>query len=206
MLAALHLLVERESHVVAQVVEAVFIVCAVGDVGGVGGLLLLLALAGDDHADGEAQKAVEPPHPLGVATREVVVDGDDVHALAFKCVQIHRECRGERLALARAHLGDLALVEHRAADQLHVEVAHAHHPLAGLAADREGIRPQGGQRLALREAVAQNLRLCRELGIAQRGVFRFEGGDVLDDLLLETADQTLVAAPENPGEQVVHHR
>jgi len=57
----------RKLHVVAQVVEAELVVGAVGDVGGVGVAPLVIVEAVDDAADGEAEKAVDLPHPLAVA-------------------------------------------------------------------------------------------------------------------------------------------
>ena len=43
-------------HVVAQIVEAVFVVGAVGDVAGVRGLALVVVEAVDDHADAHAEE------------------------------------------------------------------------------------------------------------------------------------------------------
>ena len=54
-------------------------------------------------------------------------------------VEDRRERRDERLALAGAHLGDPALVEDGAADQLDVEVAHLERPLHRLAGHREDL-------------------------------------------------------------------
>ena len=71
-----------------------------------------------------------------------------MHALAGQRVEVHRQRGGEGLAFAGAHLGDLAVVEHHAADQLHVEVAHAVDPLAGLADDRKGFGQQRVEALA----------------------------------------------------------
>jgi hypothetical protein len=48
-----------------------------------------------------------------------------VHALAGQRVEVDRQRRHQRLALAGAHLGDLAVVQHHAADELDVEVPHA---------------------------------------------------------------------------------
>ena len=47
-----------------------------------------------------------------------------MHALAGQRVEEYGERRHEGLAFARRHLGDLALVEHHAAEQLHVVVDH----------------------------------------------------------------------------------
>ena len=144
---ALDVVRELELHVVAQVVEAELVVGAVGDVGGVGDLALGVVQVVLDDADGHAEEAVDPAHPLRVAARQVVVDRDDVDALALERVEIGRQRGDERLAFAGLHLGDLALVEDGAADQLHVEVPHVEDAAAGLADDGEGLRQQVVERL-----------------------------------------------------------
>ena len=91
---ALHLVGQRGGHVVAQVVEAELVVGAVGDVGRrswrrfSAGLLLE---AGDDQADVEPEPVVDPAHPLGVEAGQVVVDRDEVHALAAEPVEVGRQ-------------------------------------------------------------------------------------------------------------------
>ena len=122
--AVLDLLLQPGGHVVAQVVEPELGVRAVRDVRRVGRALLLVGLVVLQHADGQAEAFVDRPHPVRVAAGQVVVDRDDVHALAGQRVEHDGERAGEGLALAGAHLGDLAVVQHHAADQLHVEVAH----------------------------------------------------------------------------------
>ena len=79
----------------------------------------------NNHADSQSQRAVDRAHPLGVAPRQVIVHRDDVNAAPGERIQKRGKRRDERLAFARLHLGDLAFVQHDAADQLHVEVAHA---------------------------------------------------------------------------------
>ena len=79
-MAALDHVLEPVFHVVAQIVEAVFVVGAVGDVAGIGLLALFVVEAVDDDADGQAEEVVDLAHPFGVAPGEIVVDGDDVDA------------------------------------------------------------------------------------------------------------------------------
>ena len=72
----LHHVLRCHGHVVAQVVEAEFVVCAECDVAFVGaaalrGVGLVLVDAVVEH--------VERAHPLGVTFREVVVDGNHMH-------------------------------------------------------------------------------------------------------------------------------
>jgi hypothetical protein len=136
----LHSILGSEREVVAQVIEPELVVGAVGDVGRIGGTLLVRRLVALDDADGESQEPIDRPHPVGVSLREILVDRDDVHALAREGVQVGGERRDEGLALAGAHLGDLALMQRDAADQLDVEVAHPERAAGRLAHEREGLR------------------------------------------------------------------
>ena len=124
---------EPELHVVAQIVEAELVVGAVGDIGGIGLAALVVVEVVDDAADRETEKTVDLSHPLGVAAGEIVVDRDDVHAVAGERVQIDREGRDQGLAFAGLHLGDHAAVQHDPAHQLHVEMALAERALGGFA-------------------------------------------------------------------------
>ena len=154
---ALDPLIELDDHVVAQVVEAELVVRAVGHVRRVrlatrhrpqvDQPLVARRVAGliqergvvRDHAQADAEEVEDRAHPLRVASRQVVVDGHDVHAAAGERVQDGRQRRHERLALAGLHLGDLALVQHGAADELDVEMAHPERPLHGFAGHREDL-------------------------------------------------------------------
>ena len=104
-----------------------------------------------------AEEAVDLAHPLAVALGEIVVDGDDMHALAGERVEIDGERGDERLAFAGAHLGDGALVQHHAADELHVEMALAERALGRLADGGEGGNEQIVERLAGGELLAELL-------------------------------------------------
>ena len=102
----------------------------------------------DDDADAHAEEFVDLAHPFGVARGEIVVDGDDMHALAGERVEIDGEGRDQRLAFAGAHLGDRAFVQHQAADQLHVEMALLERALGGFAHGGEGGGGEVVERLA----------------------------------------------------------
>jgi hypothetical protein len=130
---ALHHVLEPVLHVVAQIIEAELVVGAVGYVA----VVLLLALGVvepvHDDADGEPEELVDLSHPFGVALGQIIVDGDDVDTAAGERIEIDGKRSDQRLAFAGLHLGDLALVQHHAADELDVEVALAERALAGLA-------------------------------------------------------------------------
>ena len=81
-------------------------------------------------------------HPFRIAARQIVVHRDHVHSTAGKRIEIAGEGGHKRFALTGFHLGDLALVQHHATDHLHIEMAHAQHPLAGFTDYREGLWQQ----------------------------------------------------------------
>ena len=108
---ALHHVLGAHRHVVAEVVEPELVVRPVRDVGRVRGPALGRRHLRLDQPDRDAERAVDRPHPLGVALGEVVVHGDDVDALSGERVQVDGQRRGEGLALTGLHLGDLALVQ-----------------------------------------------------------------------------------------------
>ena len=61
-------------------------------------------------ADGQAEKAVDPSHPVGIALGQIIVHRDAVHPVAGQGVEIRRQGGDQRLAFARAHFGNLAVV------------------------------------------------------------------------------------------------
>src|SRR6202011_2777336 len=63
-------------HVVAEIVEAKFVVRAVGNVRVIGGTALLVVQVVHDNANAQAQRAIQRAHPLSVAPRQIIVDGN----------------------------------------------------------------------------------------------------------------------------------
>ena len=119
-----------------------------------------------------------------MTAREVVVDGDQVDALAGQRVEHDGERGGERLALAGLHLGDVAAVQDHSADQLHIEVAHAHGPLAHLADDGEGLGEQVVERLPIARALAQRTEALTQLLVGLELQLGLEAADDRDPLLI----------------------
>ena len=168
-----------DGHVVAQVVEAELGVRPVRDVGGV-----RLAPLGERHhvldgADASAELLVDRPRPLGVALREVVVDGHEVDALARERVQVQRLHGDEGLSLAGLHLGDVALVEDDPAHQLDVEEPDSERALERLAHRGVGLEDDVLERLPVVEPLLELDGLRGELVVGQRLELGLEGSDVL---------------------------
>ena len=98
--------------------------------------------------NGKAEEVVDPSHPLGVALRKVVVNGDDVYAATGDRVKVSRERRNQRFPFAGFHLGDLAGVQDHPANELDVEVTHPEDAPPGLATDGERFREERVEALA----------------------------------------------------------
>src|SRR6185312_12095792 len=199
---ALHVALDRVLHIVAQVIEAELVVRAVGDVAAVRQLLLAIRLPVDDGADAHPEELVDAAHPLGVATGEVVVDGDEVDAAPFERVQIERRGGDERLAFAGLHFRDGAAVQDHAADELHVVVAHAEDAAAGLAYRRERLFHDVVERRAVVELLLELGGLAAQLGVAELHPRRLHGVDALD-ARLEALDLALVRSAENLFDELV---
>ena len=166
--SALDVLRQLELHVVAQVVEAELVVRPVRDVRRVRLLPLGVVQVVLNDADGHPQESIDLAHPLRVATGQVVVGGDDVNALAFERVQVGGQGRDKRFSFARLHLGDRPAMEHRAADDLHVEVPHVEDTASGLAHDGKRLGHEVGQCLALGQPLAEFGRLGAKLLVRKR--------------------------------------
>ena len=96
-------------QLVAEEVEAEFLAGAVGDVAGVGAPRERVGLPGLDAADRQPQQLVDRRHPFGVAAGQVVVDRDDVHALARQGIEERGQGGDQGLAFAGLELGDARL-------------------------------------------------------------------------------------------------
>ncbi len=195
--AALHFVVEAEREVVAQVVEAEFVVGAVGDVAAIGGALFGRVLLVPDDADGEPEEAIDRTHPVRVALREVFVDGDDVYAFTRERIQVGGQRRHQRLAFAGAHLGDAAIVERETADELHVEVAHLHRATRSLADHRKRFGSEVVERRAFGEALAEFDGLGAEGFVAQRLQRRLECGRLAHRRFIAFDDAVVATAKES---------
>ncbi len=191
-------------HVVAQIVEAQFVVGGIGDVAVVFVLALLVVETVHDDADSEAEELVDLAHPLGVALGQVIVDGDDVDAAARQRVQIDRQGGDQGLAFAGLHLRDPAVVQDHSADQLHVEVALTQRSLGGFATGRECRDQNVVEGLALRQFLPELHGPGPQRLVGELFKLRFQRVD-LGHARLVGLDPALVGRAENlAGERANH--
>ena len=133
MMVTLNHVLDAELQVVTKVVEAEFIVGAIGHIAAIGGTADLVILVAGDAADAHAKTLIDLAHPGGIARSEIVIHGNDMNTTILKGVQEHRQRRHQCLTLTSFHLGDLALVKRNATHQLHIVVTLTQRALGGLA-------------------------------------------------------------------------
>ena len=165
---ALNLVLLVNNHIVPQIVEAHFVVCAVGNVGGIGFLSFGIFFFVNDKSDRQAHKAVNLAHPFAVAAGKIIVDRNDVNAVARKRVKISGQGCNKGFALARFHLGNSALMQNDAADNLNGEMLQAEHAPRSLAAGGKRFGENIVKRFAVCKAGFEFGRFCLKLLIGQR--------------------------------------
>ena len=125
-------------------------------------------------------------------------------ALAGKRVEIDRKRRHQRLAFAGLHLGDIALVQHHAADQLHVEMALAERALGRLAHGGEGRNQDVVERLAVGELLAKFRRARLQRFVRKRNKLGLERIDGIDTALVSLDPAVICGTEKLAGERADH--
>jgi len=85
-------------------------------------------------------------------------------------IEVKRQRRGEGLAFAGLHLGDASLMQHHAADHLHVEMPRPVAPeraAASLADDCERLDQQAVERFAVLQTRPELVRLRSQLVVRE---------------------------------------
>jgi hypothetical protein len=122
-----------------------------------------------------------------------------MNAASCECIEIDRQRCHEGLAFAGAHLCDLAVMQSRAADDLHIIVAQPDRAFGRLAHGREGCRHDLIQYVLLgfaeflfvfdplgcrRDARLELIRFCEQRLITERLVFRLQPIDLYHQILI----------------------
>ena len=133
----------RRPHIITEIVEAEFVIRSVRDIAGVGLLSLFDGHIALNGADCEPKSAVDRSHPLHVATREIVVDGNDMDTRTRQGIEIGRKCGDQRFSFAGDHFSDLPGVEYHSSYELDIVVPHFQISTSRLTTGRECLTEQG---------------------------------------------------------------
>ena len=192
---ALNIIRQLVLHVVAQIIEAEFVVRSVGNVAIVGVSARFVVQIGQNLAHRKPQKLVYLPHPIGVAASQIIVYRDQMRALSFQCVEIHRARGDERLAFARFHFRNHPPMQHDPADELHIIMPHVQNPPARLADRRKRLRQNIVERRAVFDHRLEFRRLRLQLLVGQALNSRFQTV-YLNDNGAQFPHHALMARPE----------
>ena len=154
----------------------------------------------DDKAHGKTQEAMDLAHPLRVALGQIVVDGDNVDALAGEGVEVGREGGHQGFTFTGLHLGDAALVQHNAADELHPVWAQAQHPVRCLPDGGKGLGENIVGSLAILQALLELGGLCLKLGVSEGFILLLQRLDLIGDGI-DLFQLVVTVCTENLGQQ-----
>ena len=129
----------------------------------------------------QAQRVVNGAHPYRVTAGQVVIDRDDVDALARQSVKIGGQGGNQRLAFAGFHLGNLPPVQHHSSDELHVVVPLPQAAPSRLPHHGERFGENVIQRLALLETDLELPGFGRQLVVVKPAHPVFQGVNLFDD-------------------------
>ena len=172
--ATLHLVLGAESHVIAKIVEAELVVRTISNIRLIGSPLLFRGLTGRYNTYLQTQEAIQFSHPLGIAAGQVVVHGNQMHALASQRIQVYGQRRYQRFTFTGFHLGNTAFVKRDTADHLHVVMAHPHDSTTRLTSGGKRFRKQCVKALAFVIAATKFRSLTLQLGVGQIAILLFK--------------------------------
>ena len=150
---SLYKLLLVNDHVIAKVIKAQLIVGHIGDIAVIGCPALIVGVAVQHHAYGQTQSLMDLAHPLRVTVRQIVIDGYDMDALSFQCIQIGRKGGYQCFSFTGLHLGNAALMKNDSADQLNPVMLHPKNTPCGF--------PHGSKRFY--QYIIQRLSFCQTL-------------------------------------------
>ncbi len=200
---ALNFIAKRKGEIVAQIIKTQFIVGRVGNVGVVGSTFFVLRLSGFRYTDCQPKEFVDRPHPVGITLREVFVNRDNMYTIATQCVEIRRQRGNQRLALAGTHFSDVALVQHHAANELHVERSQTQCAPGRFTGNREGLRQDVVKGLSCLQAPTKIICFLCQLLVTQSLYLLLKAVHTCDGFR-KLAQHPLVAAAENFGQKISH--
>ena len=139
---------------------------------------------------------MELTHIVGITSRKVVIDGNDVESLAAKPVEIHGKGGDESLALAGPHLRNPTQVQRKATHELYVIVAHAERAHRCFTHRREHLYEEVVEARAVFDPGAKLPRFALQLIVGERLHLGFERIDIGNDRF-EGAQLLTFAAPQH---------
>ena len=185
-----------DDHIVAEIVEAEFVICSVGNISLICRLLVSVAHSGDNETCTQSHKSVCSAHFLTVAARKIIVDCYDMNTVTCKRVEVCRESCNESFTLTGLHFCNSALMEHDTAEQLHVEGSLSKHTPVSLSYRRKCIGKNIVKRFACRKSFLKCRCYCLQLLVGHSRIFISQSLYLIRDLL-KLLDLSIAVSTKN---------
>ncbi len=173
-MTTLYLIIFINRHVIAQIVKAELIVRTIGNICCIHALTLLGRHVMNNQADLQSEEAVYLPHPLTVSLCQIIIDRNNVYALARQRIQIYRQRCHQCFTFTGLHFRDTSLVQNDATDQLYAVVPHTEHAVSRFAHGGKCLRQQVVQCFTILITLLKFCGLAAQFCIRQRTVFRLQ--------------------------------
>ena len=160
-------MVNRNDHVIAQIVKSELAVCAVCYIAVICGNTCLGRHIALNAADGQTKETMNFAHPCRVTRSKVFIDGNNMHALAGECIKIRGQRCNKCFAFARSHFGNSPLMQHDAAYELNIIMPLPDGADGSLANNRKSFRQKLIKRFALRQSFTEFHRLVTQFRIGK---------------------------------------
>ena len=145
---------------------------------------------------GHTHKLIDTSHFVGTDTGKIVVDRDDMNALACKRVEICGESCHKRFAFTGFHFGNTSLVKNDTAKHLHAEGAFTEYAVVCLANSGKSLGQNIIQGFSCGKTVAEYLCHALQFGIAHCTVCIGKSVDLVGNQL-QFFELTLAVSAKN---------
>ena len=167
----LYAAVQGHDHVVAQIIKAELIIGSIRDISRVRSLAFRLIYAMDDQSYLESEVTVDLPHPLAIASSQIIVYRNDVNTLTCQSVQVYRQGGNQGFTLTCFHLSNTPLMQNDAALDLDREMFHTQDAPSCFTHCSEGFGQNIFQALSIRESAFEQISFRFQCGFTQALVF-----------------------------------
>ena len=178
-MSSLNLVLLVRNHVITKIVESHLVVRSVGYVSGVSCLTLVVVKSVNDKAYLETHELIELAHPLGVTSCKVIIDRNDVNAVARKSVEISGEGSNKSFTFTCFHFCDSSLMKNDTADNLNREVLHTENTPRSLTACGKSLGKDIVKRFAVCKSLLEFGSLCLKLFIRELCILLLKGENLI---------------------------
>ena len=137
---SLYKLLFIDNHVITKIIKSKFIIGYISDVRTICSTALFRLHVIQYNTYGQPQELMYFAHPLSITLCQIVIDCNDVHALAFQGIQICRQCGYQCLTFTCLHLSNTSLMQDNTTDQLYPVMLHTQYTLGSFTYSGKSLR------------------------------------------------------------------